>query len=298
MKAISVHLTDQCNNSCIFCVVNSHKERREGVNKKVLYKFLEENANQGYESVNIHGGEATVLDDFEDILKMIQDLNYKEVSLQTNGRKLSDFDYAKRLYELGVKLFVVSMHGKDAAQHDFITQEAGSFNEAMEGIRNAKRLGAKVRTNTVVYKNNIDSLTEIANLIIDCGVDHINISGLHPVGKAYQNFHQVTPKYSEIMPQVFQMVDQCNKRNTIVTLEGFPTCMVKGYEDYQLQWEDIHFKLLYHNFIIKNYADFMENETKRHGIACEECLHKKNCGGVYKEYLEFYGWDEFTTAVG
>ncbi len=69
MKAISVHLTDQCNNSCIFCVVNSHKDRREGVNKKVLYKFLEENSNKGgYESVNIHGGEATVLEDFEEIL--------------------------------------------------------------------------------------------------------------------------------------------------------------------------------------------------------------------------------------
>lgn len=293
MKAISVHLTDQCNNSCIFCVVNSHKDRREGVNKKVLYKFLEENSNKGYESVNIHGGEATVLEDFEEILIKIKELGYKEVSLQTNGRKLADYQYAKRLYDYGVKLFVISLHGKDETQHDFVTQEPGSFNETIEGIRNVKSLGGKVRTNTVVYKGNVDSLVDIARLIIKCEVDHINISAMHPVGKAYQNFHRVTPQYSAIMPEVFRMIDECVAMNKIVTLEGFPPCMVKGYEKYQIQWDNIHFKLLFHNFIIEDYADFMEEETKRQGNVCRTCIYRKTCGGVYKEYLEFYGWDEF-----
>ncbi len=295
MKAISVHLTDQCNNSCIFCVVNSHKEKREGVNKKVLYRFLEENSNKGYESVNIHGGEATILEDFEDILIKIKELNYKEVSLQTNGRKLADYQFAKKLYDHGIKLFVISVHGKDASQHDFVTQEPGSFNEALEGIRNVKSIGAKVRTNTVVYKNNINDLVDIAQLMIECGVDHINISAMHPVGKAYQNFHKVTPRYADIIPEVLKMIDQCVASNKVVTIEGFPSCVIKGYEKYQIQWDDIHFKLLYHNFIIDNYADFMEKETKHQGDVCKSCAYKKTCGGVYKEYLEFYGWEEFSS---
>lgn len=294
MRSISVHLTDQCNNSCIFCVVNSYKEKREGVNKRVLYKFLEENANKGYQSVNIHGGEPTVLENFIDILERIKELGYPEVSLQTNGRNMANLKYTKKLYENNVKLFVVSLHGKDAAQQDYVTQESGSFEQAIAGIRNAKLLGAKVRTNTVVYKDNIDSLTDIAELAMDIGVDHINISAIHPVGKAYQNFHRVTPRYTDIMESVFKMVDACVAREELVTLEGFPICMIPKYEKYQIQWEENQYKLLFHNFVLEDYAAFMDKETKSQGEKCKVCIHNKTCGGVYKEYLEFYGWEEFT----
>lgn len=293
MKSISVHLTDQCNNSCIFCVVNSSQDKCEGVKKKVLYKFLEENAGKGYENVNIHGGEATVLPDLPNILAKIKELGYPQVSLQTNGRKMADYEYCKQLYDLGVKLFVVSMHGKDAAQHDFVTRVDGSFDEAIQGIKNAKLVGAKVRTNTVVYKNNINDLSEIAEMIMGLKVDHINISAMHPVGKAYQNFNFVCPKYTEIKEAVFGMVDTCVKGNTVVTLEGFPHCMIPGYEKYMIDWEENQFKLLFHNFILDNYATFMEKETKRRIDACATCSKQDVCGGVYKEYLEFFRDSEF-----
>lgn len=297
MKAISVHLTDQCNNSCIFCVVDSHQEKKEGVNKKILYKFLEENADCGYECVNIHGGEATVLNDFEEILTKIQKLNYKTVSLQTNGRKLADMDYAKSLFDKGVRLFVVSIHGDCAEEHDYITQVPGSFDEAIQGIKNVKALGGKVRTNTVVYKKNMNKIKNIVEMIMDCGVDHINISGLHPVGKAYKNFHNVTPKYVDIMDNVFEAVNLCEKRGHVVTLEGFPLCLLKEYEKYIIQWEEVHFKLLYHNYLINDYAEFMENQTKKRGEICEGCNKTSKCGGVYKEYLEFYGWGDIESYV-
>ncbi|MCL2718847.1 MAG: radical SAM protein [Lachnospiraceae bacterium] len=295
MKAISVHLTDQCNNSCIFCVVGSHKEKKESVNKRLLTKFLEENANKGYENVNIHGGEATILDDFEEILSLIQEMNYKEISLQTNARKLANIEYAERLCLKGIKLFVVSIHGKNAMQHDNITQTTGSFDEAVQGIRNVKSLGAKVRTNTVVCKDNMKNLGNITEMLINENIDHINISGIHPVGKAYKNFARVTPKYIDSMRYIFMAVDLCIKKNQVITLEGFPTCMVRDYEDYQIKWDDFHFKLLYHNFLINDYSEFMETKTKERGQVCLSCKDTK-CGGVYKEYLEFYGWDEFINA--
>lgn len=33
-KNLSLHFTDQCNNSCIFCVVGSHKEKKKRSRKK------------------------------------------------------------------------------------------------------------------------------------------------------------------------------------------------------------------------------------------------------------------------
>jgi len=259
----------------------------------VIYNFLKENAGKGYENVNIHGGEPTVTEDFIEILSMIQELGYPQASLQTNARKLADIEFAKAVYDHGVKLFVVSVHGKNAEQHDYVTQTPGSFEEALNGIRNVKALGAKVRTNTVVYKGNIDSLIDIANLVIDLNVDHVNISAIHPTGKAYKNFKLVTPTYSEIREAVYRMVDTCVARNTVVTLEGFPYCAIPGYEKYMIDWEENKFKLLFHNFILEDYSQFMETETKRQHDKCKTCLRNDSCGGVYKEYLEFYGWNEF-----
>lgn len=47
MRSISIHLTDTCNNSCRFCVVDSHQGKPEKVNRDVVYKFLEENSGKG-----------------------------------------------------------------------------------------------------------------------------------------------------------------------------------------------------------------------------------------------------------
>ena len=116
MKGLSIHLTDMCNQSCKFCVVDSYKERQEEVNIRLIYKFLEENAGKDYEIINIHGGEATIVNSFIDILKKIKELGYPQVSLQTNARTLKDYDFVKQLVELNVKTFVTSFHTTDAKE--------------------------------------------------------------------------------------------------------------------------------------------------------------------------------------
>lgn len=243
--------------------------------------------------MNIHGGEATICDDFIEILSKIKELGYSYITLQTNGRKISNKDYAKILIDLNVKLFIVSVHGDTPELHDSITQAEGCFSEALQGIKNVKEFGAKVRTNTVVCKQNLNVFTNIVNKVLDVDVDHVNISAIHPVNKAYQNFHSVTPRYNDMYENVTRGIDIVKKTNKVITLEGFPNCTIRNYEDYLINWENIKFKLLYHHYILDNYADFMDQQTKRHGDKCKNCSKNKICGGVYKEYLEFYGWEEF-----
>lgn len=294
MKSLSIHLTDQCNNSCKFCVVDSHQGKPERVARNIIFKFLESNAGKGYESVNIHGGESTIVPEFFEILDKIKELGYPTVSLQTNARKLSDMDFAKEVASRNVDLFIVSVHGKDAEMHDYCTSIQGSFDEAIQGIKNVKSLGKKVRTNTVVCKQNYNYLVDIIDLVMDLGVDHVNISAIHPAGKAFKNFHEVTPRLTEIVPAVKNAVDRVVSRGVVVTLEGFPACVLRDYAKYMINWDEIHFKLLFHKIILKDYNEYMENETRKQGAPCQECVRKNKCGGVYKEYLHYYGWSEFS----
>ncbi|MBU5313758.1 radical SAM protein [Tissierella carlieri] len=298
MKGLSIHLTDQCNQSCKFCVVDSYQERKENVNKRIIYKFLEGNRNKGYEVVNIHGGEPTIVPEFLDILARIKELGYPQVSLQTNGRTLKDFHFAKQLSDYNVNTFVISFHNTDKMEiADLANVNEEWLGEIIQGIKNAKAVGSRVRTNTVVYKNNLRNLCEIMKFIVEeLDVDHINISAMHPAGRAYKNFYEVVPRYTEIIEPVMEAVDYVIKTDKELTLEGFPPCLLGEYKDYLVDWYDTDFKLLYHNFILNSYADFMSQSTKNLGTMCNGCnySHDRLCGGIYKEYIEKYGWDEFS----
>lgn len=293
MKALSVHLTDICNSKCNFCIVDSPFVKDDSISRKRVSRFLRENADKGFEAVNIHGGEPTIRRDFLEILEEIRDLGYPTVILQTNGRKLARRNYAETVAELGVSLFVVSMHGATALTQDRISKSLGSFRQAVDGITNVKELGAKVRTNSVVCRDNYAELPEIADLCMDLGADHVNLSALHTSGTALRNFAEVTPSYHEIQPFVFEAVDRAVARDRVVTLEGFPHCAIPGYQQHMIDWRQNQFKMLYRAYVFEDYENYMDANARVKDERCQGCSHNDTCGGVYKEYAEFVGWDEF-----
>ncbi|WDV48111.1 radical SAM protein [Clostridiaceae bacterium M8S5] len=292
-KMLSIHLTDRCNNKCWFCVVDSPTQLREMANRKKIDRFIEAHRGQRYIAVNLHGGEPTVRKDFIEILEKIAECEYPHVILQTNARRLASKKFAERVCELGVDLFVVSIHGSDAAIHEKITQVPKSFEQAIKGIRNVKSLGAKVRTNSVVSRMNFEDFPSIMELLISLNVDHINISALHTVGAAFRHFNLVTPTYDEAMPFVRRGVELVRKSGTVLTLEGFPLCVIEGLHEHLIDWHNQQFKMLFRGVIIDNYETYMDETMRVHGEICSDCTFFRKCGGVYKEYIAIRGWDEF-----
>lgn len=292
-KMLSIHMTDLCNNRCIFCVVDSPYQKREQVSSQRIIDFLAEHQAKGYQGVNIHGGEATIRKDFLQLLEKIREYGYPRVILQTNARRLADLDFARQTVDRGVDLFVVSIHGHDSQTHDRITGVSGSLEQAVQGIRNVKSLGARVRTNTVVSKLNYSVLPMIIQLLLNLSVDHVNISALHTAGSAYRNFEAVTPTYLEIRTFLEEAVRLVKQTEIRLTLEGFPFCCIPGMEQSVIDWENQKFKMLFRSFVLNDYENYMDQNMRVHGEPCVACHQNKKCGGVYKEYIAFRGWDEF-----
>lgn len=294
MSVLSVHLTDKCNSKCIFCIVDAPYTEKEYVKSENILTFLQANSDKGYKAVNIHGGEPTIRPDFYEILDEIVNLGYPEVWLQTNARSLSSMKLAKKMVDNRVNLFIISMHGKDAETQDGISLIKNSFDQAVQGIRNVKSLGAKVRTNTVVCNQNYKTLPDIASFVLDLGVDHVNISAIHTAGTAFRNFELVTPTYDEIQPYVFETVERVLAADKVITLEGFPYCTISGYEKYMIDWSEKKYKMLYRNYLFEDYSKFMDDHARVKHEMCLSCVYVNACGGVYKEYIDFFGWtDEF-----
>jgi MoaA/NifB/PqqE/SkfB family radical SAM enzyme len=293
MRALSIHLTDVCNSKCTFCIVDSPYIKQDTVMRRRVSRFLREHAGQGYEAVSLHGGEPTVRRDFLEILDEIRELGYPTAFLMTNGRKFARTSYARTVVDKGVSLFTVSMHGASAATQDGISLAPGSFDQAVAGIRNLKELGAEIRTNSVVCKDNYAELPEIVELCLDLGADQVELSALHTSGTAARNFRQVTPRYDEIRPYVLEACDRVLRRGTGLLLEGFPYCTVPGYERHLVDWSENKFKVLYRSFVMDDYEDHMDDFSRVKDARCGGCVFDRVCGGVYREYAEAFGWDEF-----
>lgn len=297
MKQLSMHVTDLCNEKCGFCVVGSPLYKTDTVAYLDLVNFLVVNAGQGYESVNLHGGEPTIHPKLLDLLDTAKTFGYPEVQIQTNGRRLKDPDFVQALAERGVNLFVISLHGADSVIQDSLTQTPGGFAETIEGIRNAKAAGIAVRVNTVLTRLNMGQLANICRLCVELGVDHINISNLHPVGSGFFALDLHSPNTAETRGHLLPVVEELLAAGRKVTLEGYPLCVVTPYERLAIEDGTRTIRMLYQDKVYDNYDEFMDKECREYGPPCEGCALRAECGGVYVEYAERRGWEEFGLAT-
>lgn len=297
MRCLSIHLTDLCNSKCTFCVVASPLYTKDTVNYDEVVAFLRAHAGT-YDVVNFHGGEPTIHPKFLETLALIQELGYREVHLQTNATRLSDEAFARRTVELGVKLFIISLHGDDPQTHDTQTHTPGGFNRVIASIQNVKALGARVRTNTVVTRANLQRLPSIARVACDAGVDHFNISNIHPVGSALFALGRILPSFEEVRAHLYPAIDHCQERGRRVTLEGFPYCSVAERRDLHLNNEYRDIRMMIRGRVIDDYDAFMSDSMRVFGSPCQGCGVRKACGGVYREYISYRGWNEFHPLPG
>ena len=161
------------------------------------------------------------------------------------------------------------------------------------GYRDRHERGLCRKPSQIDRSRPLEECNEIVDLCLDLGTDHINISALHTSGTAFRNFWEVTPRYDEIQPYVLAAVDRAVARDSVITLEGFPYCSIPGYERYMLDWDENRFKMLYRKFVFEDYEKYMDTYARVKDKRCRSCLHNDKCGGVYKEYADLVGWDEF-----
>jgi MoaA/NifB/PqqE/SkfB family radical SAM enzyme len=273
--------------------VGSPLYTQDSIDYHQVVTFLRDNAGRGYEAVNLHGGEATIHPHFLDTLKLIRELGYPEVHLQTNGIRLADQEFARQTVQLGVRLFIVSLHGDDPEIHDQQTRTPGGFARTLKGIRHVKALGTAVRTNTVITRLNLERLPAISELAITMGVDHVNFSNLHPVGSAIFGLSRIVPEFSEIRRYLYPAVDLALAHGLRVTLEGFPYCAIRERMNLHLSNEYRDIRMLYRGRVIESYDEFMNDVMRKHGEPCRNCAVQKACGGVYVQYIDLRGWKEF-----
>jgi len=137
----------------------------------------------GVKKLRITGGEPLVR---KNIMQLFKNLGKKlgkgldELTLTTNGSQLDR--YAKDLLSTGVRRINISLDSLNKNKFKTITRN-GDFNKVIRGIMKAKKVGLKIKINTVALKGINDD--EILKLVNWCGENKFSLTFIEvmPMGE-------------------------------------------------------------------------------------------------------------------
>jgi len=284
-----------CNNKCLFCVQGNKREIYGNIDKNEIIQKIED-GRQYSGTIVFTGGEVTIRDDFFELISVAKKLDYQAIQIQTNGRMFSDIAFCEKAIKTGATEFSLALHGHVPELHDYLTKTHGSFYQTIKGIKNLKKLGQYVGTNTVITKSNFRNLHDLADLLIYLDVDQFQLAFIHAVGASADNFEKLVPRYSLIEPFVKEALSLgINKSKTVMT-EAIPYCFMSGYTDYIAE-TIIPKTKIYDINILNDYTFYRINEGKAKDDNCKNCCYFKICEGPWKEYPQKFGWSEFVPVI-
>lgn len=244
------------------------------------------------------GGEPTIRKDFISIVKWIYyNRLCTNISLQTNGRNLSDINLVKaiRRYSRNPS-FAVAMHGMEETHNKVVNnrKETGNpFSETVQGIKNLYEVFGKdykdIRTEIVMSSYNIDEIYDTVRFHYeDLGVKMIGISYPHLADFSLKDVKRLSPEVPKVL-QTLKLINQYMLKHDDlrIIMEEIPFCLYNKLED-EIRLESFETKERRNirvNYIGTTDDDFNSNWIKDHSKfkKCKNCVLNNDCIGVWAE---------------
>ena len=207
-------VTNECNLGCIHCYSS---EQQEELSTTEVTHILDKLASAGVEMVDFGGGEPLLRTDIFDILAHTKQLGFY-TSISTNGILL-DEHCARRLKQLNVDHVCVSLDGARPETHDRIRNKKGTYEKAINGVKNCRSAGMTTQISTVVMKSNINELRDMFTLLESLHVDGWYIYDFVPAGRGKELHQEVlTPEQRK---RLFEYLQDIAPSSTM-TLKPYP----------------------------------------------------------------------------
>ena len=155
--------TRTCNLKCMHCYADSDSRKYEGeLTTKEAKAFIKDLHEFKVPVILFSGGEPLVREDLFDLIQYARNYEIRS-TISTNGT-LIDKDIAKRIKQSGASYVGISLDGI-GSNHDEFRRSKGSFDKALNGIRNCREVNQKVGLRFTINRHNYNQLEDIFHLI-------------------------------------------------------------------------------------------------------------------------------------
>jgi len=161
-----------CNLACLGCSLERHTGKLE--DRLTLEQCLKAVDDSGAPAVSICGGEPTIYPELKELMEGII-ARKRHIYLCTNALLLDRTVYGKIAPH---KRITINVHLDGMKKtHDHVCARDGVFEKALDMIKEGKRLGYHVMTNTTIFKETeIDEVEELCRLLQEYRIDGMLVS--------------------------------------------------------------------------------------------------------------------------
>lgn len=121
-----------------------------------------------YPVLILTGGDVLMRRDLHELIAHARGLGLP-VALSPSVTPLLTAQELDRLHALGVSIVSLSLDGASAAVHEGVRQVEGHFASTVQGLRLARSCGMTLQVNTVVMRETVEELPEVAAILKDAG---------------------------------------------------------------------------------------------------------------------------------
>ncbi len=167
--SLRITITNRCNENCLYCHHDGMVSSKEEMTPDELYKICKIAKRIGVSKIRLSGGDPLIRKDIVEIVEKIASLDFKDISLTTNGVLLEQ--YAEGLKNAGLDRVNVSLDTLNRDTYKYVTN-MDYLNEAKAGILKAVEVGLyPVKINMVVMKDlNTNEIKDMFNFCKDNGI--------------------------------------------------------------------------------------------------------------------------------
>jgi len=297
-----------CNNSCIHCVIapirDSLLDEQKPLNSltEEVKQFINDAIDRGSDTIVLTGGEVTIRKDFHELLEYANSKKLKIV-VQTNGRTFSKPAQLETLKNIPNIVVVIAIHGPNDKVHDRITRKKGSFNQTVNAIDTLNHLrNVKICAKIVISNHNAESISETVNFLCKKCIKRIAIAFPHAEDFPEAVFKEVVPRYKSLPNEINRILKLADENSLQVTFETIPYCIMPDSPGFWKRSLDASFAIFggeNPGFMQRTGESHVHEwekerkEIKQKGKKCRLCVFDKVCEGAWREYIHYFGNEEF-----
>lgn len=313
---ISWNTTRECHLKCKHCYRDAGEKDAAELSTAEGKALVEEIAKAGFKILILSGGEPLLREDIFELVAHARSVGLRPV-FGTTGTTITT-EVARKLKEAGAACIGISLDSAGPKIHDEFRQVPGSWQAAVEGMRNCREVGLPFQVHTTVVEQNYGEFEAITDLAIAEGAVAHHVFFLVPTGRGKdieadalrerqyeQLLHRILKKQKEVpielkptcAPQFMRIARQMgmSMRFSRGCLAGTAyCCIIPGGDVHPCPYLPVkvgNVREMPFSEIWRGAKMFKELRSDSLGGKCGTCDHKEVCGGCRARAYYYTGGD-------
>ncbi|MBU4533102.1 MAG: putative heme d1 biosynthesis radical SAM protein NirJ2 [Eubacteriales bacterium] len=312
---VSWNTTNACNLACAHCYRDAGARAKDELDTREGKALIDEIAKAGFKIMIFSGGEPLMRPDIYELIAYASEKGLRPV-LGSNGTLITP-EVGRKLVEAGARAIGISIDSVDPEAHDRFRAMPGSWQAAVDGMKNCQAVGLPFQIHTTVMDWNYEETEALTDLAVGLGAMAHHVFFLVPTGrgKDIENTTLREVEYEKLLrrilnkqkqvaielkptcaPQFMRVADQVGVETRFKRgcLAGLSYCLINPVGEVQpcayMQAKIGNVRETPFSELWRNAEVFKRLRTRAYSGRCGSCDYGDRCGGC-RARAEYYHGD-------